>query len=548
MTTADPGLAAGEAVPENTVRKAVFEVLRRHGMTTIFANPGSTEITFLTGLPDDLDFKLALHEGSVVGMATGWATATGRPAFVNLHTTAGLANAAGALATARTNRVPLVVVVGQQDRRHLAHDPFLAGRLSGLVGDYPVWTGHPARAQDVPAAVARAHHEAVTGEGPALVVVPMDDWLQPAGQLRTAAPTDIRRGRPTLGPEIDELAAALDNARSPALVVGSASDGQPNWAAVATLAERLGAPVWQEPFGARAGFPQDHPAFTGHLPPGRSAVRSVLGHHDVILVLGAPVFRQYPWEPGELVPRTSTVLQVTPYADDTHHSIADHAFVADVALTCQALLGRIRTRDAQPTPARPPVTPLAPPRTGEPLRPGHVFDILARGLPRDTIVVEESPSSRPELHRRVPARAPLGFLSAAAGGLGFGLPAAIGLKLGAPRRPVVAVLGDGSSLYGIQGLWSAAHYHIGALFVVLSNGGYAIMDRLAEQSGQGKQPWPSFTEVSISGIAAGLGCPAQRISDYDELAATLAEHLPELAGRTSPLVLDIEVAADPSYG
>ncbi|MEV0675467.1 thiamine pyrophosphate-dependent enzyme [Actinosynnema sp. NPDC050436] len=548
MTTEDAGVVAGEAVPGATVRETVFEVLRRHGMTTIFANPGSTEITFLTGLPDDLDFTLALHEGSVVGMATGWAIALDRPAFVNLHTTAGLANAAGALATARTNRVPLVVVVGQQDRRHLAHDPFLAGRLTGLVGDYPVWTNHPARAQDVPAAIARAHHEAVTGAGPALVVVPMDDWLQPAGRLRAAAAIDIRRGRPTLGPEIDEIAVALDNARAPALVVGSAADGESNWAAVAALADRLGAPVWQEPFGARAGFPQDHPAFAGHLPPARSAVRSALAGHDVVLVLGAPVFRQYPWEPGDLVPGTSTVFQVSPYADDTHHSIADRAFVADVSATCQDLVGRVRSRSGHSRAARPPVAPLVPPRAGEPLRPGHVFDILARHLPRDTIIVEESPSSRPELHRRVPVRAPLGFLSAAAGGLGFGLPAAVGLKLGAPRRPVVAVLGDGSSLYGIQGLWSAAHYRIGALLVVLSNGGYAIMDRLAEQSGQGRPPWPSFSEVSIARIAAGLGCPTLRISDYDELASTLAEHLPALADRTSPLVLDVEVAADPAYG
>ncbi|MEU5693298.1 thiamine pyrophosphate-dependent enzyme [Actinosynnema sp. NPDC020468] len=547
MTDANPATDDAPPGPDTTVREAVFEVLRRHGMTTIFANPGSTEITFLTGLPDDFDFTLALHEGAVVGTATGWAIATGRPAFVNLHTTAGLANAAGALATARTNRVPLVVVVGQQDRRHLAHDPFLAGRLTGLVGEYPVWTGHPARAQDVPGAVARAHHEAVTGAGPALVVVPMDDWLRPAARLRPAAALDIRRGRPTLGREIDGLAAVLDDARSPAVVVGSAADSESDWAAVAALADRLGAPVWQEPFGARAGFPQDHPAFAGHLPPARSAVRSALADHDVVLVLGAPAFRQYPWEPGDMVPATSTVLQVTPHADDTHHSIADRAFVADVSSTCQALVGRIRCRERKFS-ARPPVTPLPPPRPGEQLRPGHVFDLLARDLPRDAILVEESPSSRPELHRRVPVRAPLGFLSAAAGGLGFGLPAAIGLKLGAPRRPVVAVLGDGSSLYGIQGLWSAAHYGVGALFLVLSNGGYAIMDRLAEQSGRGKQPWPSFSEVGIAAIAAGFGCPARRIGDYDELAATLAEHLPALAGRTSPLVLDVEVAADPAYG
>ena len=149
-----------------TVRDATFDVFRRFGMTTIFANPGSTEIAFLTGLPDDLDFVLALHEGSVVGIATGYATVTGRPALVNLHTTAGLGNAVGALATARVNRVPLVVIVGQQDRRHLALRPFLAGELAGLAGEYPVWVNQPARAQDVPGAVARAWTRRTTRAGP----------------------------------------------------------------------------------------------------------------------------------------------------------------------------------------------------------------------------------------------------------------------------------------------------------------------------------------------------------------------------------------------
>jgi benzoylformate decarboxylase len=531
-----------------TVRDAVFDVLRRYRMTTIFGNPGSTEISFLTGLPDDLEFRLALHEGSVVGMATGWAMATGGPAFVNLHTTAGLANAAGALATARVNRAPLVVVVGQQDSRHLAYDPFLAGRLDGLLGEYPVWTGRPLRAQEVPAAVARAHHEAETGAGPAIVVVPMDDWQHQTEQHRGAAAKDVRRGRAVLGPELDDLAGLLNSAGNPTLVVGSAADDEQTWAAIAALAERLDAPVWQEPFGARAGFPQDHPSFAGHLPPARSKVRAALAGTDLLLVLGGPVLRQYPWEPGDLVADNIVVVQVTPYADETHHSIADRAFVADLSTTCRALAQRVKGRPASGTQVRQPVKPLPAPSAGEPLRPGHVFDLLAAGIPRDSILVEESPSSRPELHRRVPARAPLGFVSAAAGGLGFGLPAAVGLKLGAPHRPVVAVLGDGSSLYGIQGLWSAAHYDVGVLFMVLSNGGYAIMDRLAEQSGQGKPPWPSFTEVSIAELASGLGCRAMRITSYEELAGVLADELPGLPRRDSPLVLDIVVEADPTYG
>src|SRR6202012_5174074 len=160
-----------------TVRDAAFEVMRRHGMTTIFGNPGSTEIAFLTDLPPDIRFVLGLHEGSVVGMATGYALARSEPAFVNLHTAAGLGNAINAIANARDMRVPLVVLVGQQDRRQLAYEPFLTGRaLEKLAGEYPVWSSLPVRAQDVPGAVARAYNEAVACQGPALVVIPMGDW------------------------------------------------------------------------------------------------------------------------------------------------------------------------------------------------------------------------------------------------------------------------------------------------------------------------------------------------------------------------------------
>src|SRR5206468_6638570 len=162
-----------------TVRDSTFDVLRARGLTTIFGNPGSTEVPFLAGLPEDLRFVLALHEGSVVGLATGFAIGRGEPALVLLHTTAGLGNAVGALATARVNRAPLVVLVGQQDRRHLVFEPFLTGKLAGLAGEYPVWSDQPVRAQDVPGAIERAWHEAMTGRGPAIVIVPMDDWAEP---------------------------------------------------------------------------------------------------------------------------------------------------------------------------------------------------------------------------------------------------------------------------------------------------------------------------------------------------------------------------------
>jgi len=180
-------------VTTTTVRDATFDVLRERGLTTLFANPGSTEIQLLSGLPADLRFVLALHESSVVGMATGLALATGEPSLVILHTTAGLGNGVAALATARVNRAPLVVIVGQQDRRHLATQPFLAGKLDGLAGEYPVSVEQPVRAQDVPGAISRAYHAARTHRGPALVIVPMDDWLAPADEgLRPAAPKRLR--------------------------------------------------------------------------------------------------------------------------------------------------------------------------------------------------------------------------------------------------------------------------------------------------------------------------------------------------------------------
>jgi benzoylformate decarboxylase len=172
---------------------------------------------------------------------------------------------------------------------------------------------------------------------------------------------------------------------------------------------------------------------------------------------------------------------------------------------------------------------------------GHVFDALAKHLPIDTVVLEESPSSRSELQDRLPARASLGFLSAAMGGLGFALPAAIGVRMALTHRPVVAVIGDGSSLYAPQALWSAAHYEIGALFVILQNGGYAIMDRLAAQQGEAG-PWPSLAGVDITNLARSFGCDAHRVSDHRELQRMLEDVVPSLSSRTSPLVMEVPVA------
>ncbi|HEY7452975.1 MAG TPA: thiamine pyrophosphate-dependent enzyme [Thermoleophilaceae bacterium] len=534
-----------------TVRDATFEVMRAHGLTTVFANPGSTEVPFLGGLPEDMRFVLGLHESAVVGMATGWAIARREAAFVLVHTTAGLGNAVSAIATARVNRAPLVVLVGQQDRRHLAQEPFLTGRLAGLAGDYPVWVGQPARAQDVPGALARARHEAESARGPALVIVPMDDWLGPAPEPHELAAPAVAVRDPRPDPAaVERLQVMIDEASRPALVVGAGADSEEAWGALVTLAERLGCPVWQESFGARAGFPHDHALFAGHLPAGRARLRDALAGHDLVLAVGAPVFRQYPYEPGPFVAEGTRLALVTDDPAEAHRSPVELAVIADPAAVAAALASSVSERprahgdpgaNANGVPAAP-----DPPGPGEPLRASHVLGELGARLAPEAVVIEEAPSNRPELLERLPARRPLGFLSPAMGGLGFALPGAIGVRMALPERPVVAVVGDGSAMFGIQSLWSAPRYDAGALFVILSNGGYRVMDRLAEMQGEAA-PWPEFGQVDVAAMARALGCPAVRVESHDELTSTFDDVVPGLAGRAEPLLVEAIVSPDPDF-
>jgi thiamine pyrophosphate-dependent acetolactate synthase large subunit-like protein len=525
-----------------TVRDAAFDVMRRHGMTTIFGNPGSTEIEFLTDLPPDIRFVLGLHEGSVVGMATGYALARGEPAFVNLHTAAGLGNAVNAIANARDCRAPLVIVVGQQDRRQIAFEPFLTGRqLERLAGEYPVWRHLPGRGQDVPGAIARAYHEAKSAMGPALLVVPMGDWLEPADELAAGAPARILRPHAVESAQVAELADLLAGADSPALVVGAVGEGKEGWDAVVALAERLGCPVWQEPFSRAVSFPQDHPLFAGHLAWQRRVMHDTLAGYDVVLTVGTNAFRAYLFdEPVALVEPETRVAVLTADQAEAHRSACELAVVAPVAASCRALVERLPERAGNPPSPVPRPARLSPPAPGEPLRPGHVLDALAERLPADALLVEECPSSQPELYQRIPVTVPFGFLSTANGCLGFGLAGSIGLRMGLPDRPVVAVLGDGSTTYAIQALWSAAHYDVGVLLIVLANGRYAVMDGLARRHG-GAAAWPGFEAVDIGGLARALGCPSVRVETHADLTRVLDDVLPGLAARSEPLVLECVV-------
>jgi benzoylformate decarboxylase len=537
--TSAPG--NGDA-PAPTVRDAALDTLRALELTTIFSNPGSTEIPFLAGLPEDFDFVLGLHEGAVVGMAAGYALGRGAPAFALLHTTAGFGHGISALATARANHVPLVVAVGQQDRRHLALQPFLAGRLDGLAGDYPVWVDQPVRAQDVPGTLVRAYHEAITGRGPAVVIVPMDDWEAPAPEPHEHfGPRRLLRAT-TVAPEaIDELAAFLDEAEAPAIVTGAGTDTPAGWEGLVALAERLSCPVFEEAFGARPSFPQDHPLFAGYLCPARSKLRAALSPYDTILAVGAPIFRVYNWEPGPLVRPGTRLACITDDPDEAHRSPSDLTVLADPAAVCAGLAKRVLPRTTPPPAVETAFVAPPPPGPGEPLRSGHVLAALAERLPPEAIVIEESPSSRPQLNALLTTRRSMGLLSAAMGGLGFALPGATGLKMALPDRPVLTVVGDGSSLYCIQALWSAVRYGAGPLFVIMANGRYGVMDELAADTGK-DAPWGGFELVDVAAIARGFGCEAVRVETHEELLGQLDAIVPGLGARREPIVLVAAIA------
>jgi benzoylformate decarboxylase len=374
----------------------------------------------------------------------------------------------------------------------------------------------------------------------------MDDWAADANEAaERAAPRRVVRSRAVDPGAVTELAGLVSRASSPALVVGAGADDPDTWQTLVALAERLACPVFQESFSARAGFPQDHAQFAGHLPADRTRLREMLAPHDLVLAVGAPVFRQYPFVAGPFVEPGTVVAMVSDDAAEVHRSSADLALLAAPGPVCAELLRTLPARAAERMPVARLPSPPAPPAAGEPMRAAHVFAAIADRIPHNATVIEESPSNRPELLVRLPAREPLGSVSPAMGGLGFALPAAIGLRMARPDRPIVAIVGDGSSLYSIQALWSAAHYEVGALFVILANGGYAIMDRLAEQAG-GTAPWPGFT-VDVAGLARAFGCPARTVRGHAELLETLDEVLPGLADRDEPLLLEVVVAPDATF-
>mgnify|MGYP003375529909 CR=1 FL=1 len=440
---------------EITVREATLALLRSCGMTTIFGNPGSTELPFFLDFPSDFRYVVGLQESVVVGMADGYAQATHNAAFVNLHSAAGVGHAMGNIFTAFKNRTPLVITAGQQARPILPFDPFLhSAQATELPKPYVKWSVEPARAQDVPLAIARAYHLAMLPpRGPVLVSVPADDWAARTLPLAARQVSTQLRPEPAL---LAQLGDALDACARPAFVIGAALDRDGAWDAVVQLAERHSARVFAAPMSGRCGFPEDHRLYAGVLPAARERIVEALAGHDLVAALGAPAFTYHVEGRGPHVPAGTRLVQLIDDPNVAAWTPLGLSVVGSIRLGLLDLLARPAPPARPLPPRREPRPPAPPPASGERMSVAHVLQMLDALRDPASVIVEEAPTARPVLQRHLPIYRSQTYYAMCSGGLGFGLPAAVGVALARPGARIIAVIGDGSAMYSIQALWTAA--------------------------------------------------------------------------------------------
>jgi benzoylformate decarboxylase len=532
----------------STVREATFELLRARGMTTIFGNPGSTELPMLADYPEDFRYVLGLQEAVVVGMADGYAQASGSVAHVNLHTAPGVGNAMGAIFNAQANHSPLLITAGQQVRAAMTMQANLTNRDAARM-PHPLvkWSYEVPRAADVPAAIGRAiHTAALPPKGPVFVSIPMDDWAAEAdsdGAAQAAARTADGRA-PAAPDRVADLARRLAAAANPVLIAGPDIDASGGWDDAVALAESQRLPVWAIPAtgGGRLGFPEDHDSFRGVLPPAIGPISETLAGHDLILVAGASVFAYYPYIPGDLLPAGAELVVVTSDPDEAARAPMGEALVADVALTLAALLAELGDaepgRDA-PEPREPPMSAaelgIEP---GPPISGTEAMAALARAFPTEGIVVLEAPSATLALRNQLRVSRPGSYYFGAGGGLGFGLSAAVGVQMAQADRPVVCVVGEGSAQYAITAFWSAVAHEVPVTFLVLRNSEYAILKWFALAEDVERAPGLDLPALDVAAVAEGYGVPAARAESADELEAALGERI----GGSGPSLVEVGVA------
>ncbi|MBC9883361.1 benzoylformate decarboxylase [Bradyrhizobium sp. INPA01-394B] len=500
-----------------TVKQATLDLLRAFGIDKVFGNPGSTELPFLSDWPDDIDYVLALQEASAVGMADGYAQATRNAGFVNLHSAAGVGNALGNIYTAHRNQTPLVITAGQQARSILPLQAFLyAERASEFPRPYVKYSVEPARPEDVPAAIARAYYTAMQPPcGPTFVSIPIDDWTH------ATAPVEARKVSREIGPELDAmkaLVAALGAAKHPALVVGPGVDRAGAVDLMVEVAEKAKASVWVSPFSARCSFPERHPQFAGFLHASPAQLSDALREYDLVVVIGAPVFTFHVEGHAAIFDGGATIFQITDDTDAAAVTPVGTSIIATMKPALSLLLDLLpESKRAAPRGRTLPPAPQA----GDPLPVEFLLHSLSQAMPEGVSLVEEVPSHRPAMQKFLPMPGQDSFYTMSSGGLGYSLPAAVGMALGKPNSRTVCLIGDGSAMYSIQALWTAAQRKLPLTVVVINNSGYGAMRSFSQVMQVRNVPGLELPGIDFVRLAEGMGCDAVRVSRAAELGEAL---------------------------
>jgi benzoylformate decarboxylase len=530
-----------------TGRAAFLQLLIDEGVTHLFGNPGTTELAIMEAVPEfpQLKYVLGLQESVVLGMADGFARASNRLAAVNLHCTPGLGHAMGALYNAKFSGSPLIITAGQYEIGYGLQEPLLYEPLVPIAQPLVKWAVEVTRIQDLPRIIRRAAKIAMTPPmGPVFISLP-GSILDDEAELEFGSPTRVdARTRPG-DDAIEQLALRLLQARKPVLIAGRELAQRGVLEDAGELASLLGAAVYQEPVPYNARFSPEHPACMGDLTRNQKKVRQTLEQYDLLLCLGADLLRMSPYSTVEPLPDDMPVIHIT----ERHWELGKNyptemAIRADVSETLKALLPvlkRLRSSEqagqadqrlgelsASNWASQRETARLAAMGTAsvQPIEPRWLMLKLVESLPDNAIVVEEALTAAPFLASFLPMRDAHSFYGLASGGLGFAVPGAIGISLAQPQRPVVAAIGDGSAMYGIQALWTAAHLLLPITYVIINNRSYRIIkERLVASRKSARFVAMDMKDppIDFTAVARGLGLPAVCVTDPAQLSAALKQ-------------------------
>ncbi|MDR3483884.1 MAG: thiamine pyrophosphate-binding protein [Bradyrhizobium sp.] len=529
-----------------TGRSAFLALLRDEGITHLFGNPGTTELPIMHALKEhpDLTYVMAMQESLVVAIADGYSRASGRLVACNVHVAPGLGNAMGSLYNAHFTGTPMILTAGQQEQGHGLMEPLLYGPLVRMAEPLVKWAVEATRLEDLPRIVRRAAKIATTPPtGPVFISLPGDILNSEAGiELGRSTRVDTR-----VKPSDEALQALVQRilkAERPVIIAGDEIVKSGALQEAAMLAETLGCPAYQQsaPYGAQ--FLSESPCFMGALTRLQKQVREVLAPYDLMIVLGADPLRMSVHSEVDPLPEGMPILQVGLVEWDLAKNYgAEIALKADVRETLRALLPALRTAGGAALEARAKqgvaalgsknwtarraalVEQISKNKDRSPIDPDWLALTVIEAMPNNGILVDEGLTSSRHINALRPHRDRYGYHALASGGIGWGLPASVGVSLANPDRPVVCFSGDGSAMYSIQALWTAAHHRLPLTVVIVNNGGYRIIkQRLLAFHGDDHFVGMDFVDpkVDFTGMAKALGLQAFRISAAGELKPKLS--------------------------